>query len=266
MSWPDLRKTDPMDVQADDLPRVIPLEGGSNLRDLGGWPTGDGRRVRFGRVFRSAALNGLTDADVATLDRLGIAVVCDFRGEGERARWPSRLGRAEVYELTIAPTIGASLRDLVANARATPDDVVAVMQQAYAAYALDWHHCYRTVFDLLLADDAPPLLFHCTAGKDRTGFGAALILSALGVAEEAIWEDYLATNRLWQGETELANALPPAVGRMLLSAHRDFLAAAFAAIAASHGDMDSYLADRMGLTAARRAALRSRLLEPADAD
>lgn len=246
----------------DDLPRVVALEGGSNLRDLGGWRTGDGGTVRFGQVYRSAALHGLTDADLAVLRGLGVRHIVDFRGEGERTRWPSRVPEgAVVHALGIAPTIGASLRDLIANREAKAADVMDVMQQAYGAYAMDWHHRYRAMFDLLLEDAPAPLMFHCTAGKDRTGFGAALILAALGVPEAAIRADYMATNRLWRGDPELAASLPPAVGATLLRVHPEFLDAAFDAVRRAHGSMDAYLGARIGLDTARRARLRARLVE-----
>jgi protein-tyrosine phosphatase len=248
------------DLAETDLPHVIHLEGGSNLRDLGGYRTADGRRVRTGHVYRSAALHALTEADLATLQGLGVRVICDFRGDGERARYPTKIVDMTIHELTIAPTIGASLRDLIANRNATEADVMEVMQLAYAAYATDWHHRYRAMFDLLLESDAP-LLFHCTAGKDRTGFGAALLLAALGVPEETIRADYMATNRLWHGDPELAATLPPGVGAMLLSVHPAFLTAAFDAIHAAHGSMDTYLEQRIGLDPTRLAALRARLLE-----
>jgi protein-tyrosine phosphatase len=248
---------------ADDLPRVIHLEGGSNLRDLGGWGTRDGRTVRHGQVFRSAALHALTEADLASLQTLGVRVICDFRGGGERSKFPSRIAAGTVgmtvHELAIAPTIGASLRDLLANRDATEADVMEVMRLAYAAYATDWHHQYRAMFDLLLASDAP-LLFYCTAGKDRTGFGAALLLAALGVPEDSVLADYMATNRLWRGDPELAASLPPAVAATLLTVNPTFLAAAFDAIDAAHGSVEAYLRDRIGLDAARLAALRDRLL------
>ena len=243
-----------------DLPRAIPLEGASNLRDIGGWPSAAGGRVRFGQVYRSAALHALTPADVTTLRGLGVADVVDLRGEGERARWPSAFPGVRTHEMTISPSIGASLRDLAQNPAAGPQDVVAVMCRAYGAYALDWHHRYRHMFDLLLAPDAPPLLFHCTAGKDRTGFGAALLLRALDVSPAHTMQDYLATNQHWRGDSELAATLPPYVGQVLLSVRPAFLEAAFAAIDAAHGSLDTYLTDRMGLDDARRSALRARLL------
>ena len=116
------------------------------------------------------------------------------------------------------------------------------------------------MFDLLLSDNALPLLFHCTAGKDRTGFAAALILSALGVAEETLMDDYLATNLLWRGDSELAATLPPDVAKTLLTVQTTFLKAAFAAIDDLDGSIDAYLQNRIGLTPSRRDALRERLL------
>ena len=135
-----------------------------------------------------------------------------------------------------------------------------MLQAAYATYPLEWAHRYRTMFDLLLTDDAP-LLFHCTAGKDRTGVAAALILSALGVDRDVIRQDYLATNRIWQPDASLAGHLTPAARKAMLSADLAYLETAFAAIDAAYPSMDAYLEDRLGLDADRRAQLQARLLE-----
>ena len=160
-----------------DVPRQVPLAGASNVRDLGGWPAAGGR-VRFGRAYRAAALSALTTPDADTMVALGVRTVCDLRGTAERATAPTRLDGAHVHSLPIEPSVGASLRDIVATREATGEDVLTLMHQAYTAYALDWAHRYRAMFDILLRNDGP-LLFHCSAGKDRTGFGAALILTML---------------------------------------------------------------------------------------
>ena len=246
-----------------DLPRSIVLEGASNMRDLGGWPAAGGGRVRFGQVFRSASLGRLTVADAATLAATGLRTVVDLRGERERAHAPSRLDAlpgVEVRFLPIDPSLGASLRDIATSRDATGEDAMVLMRRAYASYALDWAHCYAAMFDLVLQEARRPLLFHCTAGKDRTGFGAALLLAALGVEEAAIRQDYLATNRLWQGEPEIAAVLPPAVAAVLLRVHGELLDGTFAAIRTAHGSLDAYLAERIGLDAARRERLRGALL------
>ena len=245
-----------------ELPRDIRLEGASNLRDLGGWPTRDGRRVRRGQVFRSAALHGVTASDIAALKALGVRHVVDFRGDGERARWPTKMTEGvTIHELTIAPTIGASLADLVADPNSTGEDVVRVMRQAYGSYIDDWHHRYAALFDLLLAEAPAPVLFHCTAGKDRTGVAAMLILAALGVDEAVIERDYLATNTMWRRDAEVAAGLPKHVADTLLTVQPAFLAAAMEAIQARHGSVDAYLRDKIGLDDARRTALRARLVE-----
>ena len=245
-----------------DLPHHYPLEGVSNLRDLGGWPTKDGRRVRRGQVFRSAALHALTDADIAALRDLGVRHVVDFRGDGERERWPTKLrDGVTIHELTIQPTIGASLRDLVQDPNSTAEDVVRVMRAAYGSYITDWHHRYRAMFDLLLHEEPAPLLFHCTAGKDRTGVAAMLLLGALGVDEETIHDDYLATNRLWRRDAEVSAGLPKQVADTLLSVQPAFLEAAWDAIHQGWGSIDAYLHDRLGLDDTRMATLRARLVE-----
>ena len=246
------------------LPRALDLEGASNVRDLGGWTTRGGARVRFGRVFRGAALDRLTRSDQQRLAGLGLRAVCDFRGVKERARAPSRLDGldAAVHSLPIEPRIGASLADILATREATGEDVLSLMRKAYLSYALEWHAHYRRVFELLLDEDGAPLLFHCSAGKDRTGFGAALILTALDVPWESVLEDYLATNRLWRAEASLAHALPPPVAEVMLRVHPDLLEYAFAVLRAEFGSVERYLEARLGLDAPRLARLRALLLEP----
>jgi protein-tyrosine phosphatase len=245
-----------------DLPHSIALEGVSNLRDLGGWPTRGGGTVKRGQVFRSAALHALTERDAAALRSLGVRHIVDFRGEGERERWPTRLtDGVTIHELTIQPTIGASLRDLVQDPNSTAEDVVRVMRAAYGSYVTDWAHRYRTMFDLLLHEEPAPLLFHCTAGKDRTGVAAMLLLAALGVEEEVIHHDYLATNRLWRRDAEVSAGLPPVVADTLLSVQPAFLEAAYEAIHSGWGSIDAYLHQQLGLDDARMAVLRARLVE-----
>lgn len=246
------------------LPYAIPLTGASNLRDLGGYPAA-GRRVRRGRVFRAPALVNLTPEDEAAIGALGIRTVCDLRGERESAALPVDIAGARVVKLPIEPTVGASLKDILRTGMATghvsPEEMLALLRDAYEAYALASHERYRTLFALLQDDANLPLLFHCSAGKDRTGFGAALLLSALGAEWDIVLADYLATNRLWRREIASNFDLPPAVKDALLSAHEELLAAAFAAARGAYGSLDAYLAEAVGLGAAERAALAALLLE-----
>ena len=243
------------------MPRSVTLQGASNVRDLGGYAGADGRTVRFGMVYRAAALSGLTAGDAALLRGTGLRTVCDLRGTVERERGPSLLPGVDTHALGIEPSLGASLRDLAARHAATDEEVMGLMRRAYVAYAMDWSHQYRALFALLLDGVSLPLLFHCTAGKDRTGFGAALLLTALGVSAADVHADYIATNRLWRGDSELSSVLPESVARVLLKVHPELLDAAFGAVRAEFGSTEGYLEARIGLDAGRREALRGRLLE-----
>jgi protein-tyrosine phosphatase len=246
----------------DNLPRAIPLEGASNLRDLGGWPAADGRRVRPGLVFRSATLARLTEADQRQVEALGLRTVCDFRGARESAQAPSRLPPgAERVALPIEPTVGASLRDLLAREAATGEDVVLLLGRAYCAYVTTWLPVYRRVFELLLEPGRVPLLFHCSAGKDRTGLGAALLLLALGATRETAMADYIATDRLWRRDYALPAGTPKPLADALYGTHPHLLEEALEAAIQPYGALEDLLEYGLGLTPRRLAALRDLLLE-----
>jgi protein-tyrosine phosphatase len=247
----------------------IPLQNASNLRDLGGWPTRDGRRVRTGLVFRAPALVGLSGPDEQTIATLGLRTICDFRGTRERAHSPVTLPGATNLSLPIEPSVGAGLKDILrtgqASGHVTPDEMLDLLREAYQAYALQSSAQYRALFAQILQEESLPLLLHCTAGKDRTGFGAALLLTSLGVAWEHVLEDYLATNQFWRRETARGLDLAPAVAETLLSAHAALLEATFAAIRQEYGSVDAYLTQAIGLDGSARARLEERLLDTAEA-
>ncbi len=242
-------------------PYVIELAGASNLRDLGGYRTADGRTVRRGLLFRSAALAKLTDADEAVVARLGLRTICDFRGVEESGRAPTRLDGPRIVPLPIEPTVGAGLRDILRTKEATGEALHAVLERAYAAYALSSQAQYRGMLDAIL-DGALPLLFHCSAGKDRTGFAAATVLTALGVPWETVVADFEATNRLWRRDTVPSADLPAGIRESLLRADPALLRAAFDAARERHGSLDAWLAEALGLLPDRRQRLRDILLEP----
>lgn len=245
-----------------DLPRVLPLEGASNLRDLGGWRTAEGRRLRHGRVFRSAALHGLTESDLVRLSETGLRTVCDLRGTREAARAPSRLPPgAEAHPLPIEPFVGASLKDMLERGAATGEGATDLLRQAYLAYVSDHLPAYRRLFALLLEEARRPLLFHCSAGKDRTGIGAALILTVLCVDRATVVADYVATDRFWRRDHPLPSQVPQAAAEAILATHPALLEAALDAAIAAFGSVEALAADGLGLDARRLAALREALLE-----
>jgi protein-tyrosine phosphatase len=246
------------------LPRVIVLQNASNLRDLGGWRAG-ARRVRHGLVFRAPALVDLSPGDVAAVAALGLKTVCDLRGRRERALAPVDLAGTDNRSLPIEPSVGGSLKDILRTGQvegsASRQDMMALLREAYVAYALQSAGQYRQLFAAILEEDSLPLLLHCSAGKDRTGFGSALLLSALGVGWDDVMADYLATNRLWRRETARNFDLPDAVKDALLEAHAEMLEAAFTALRAQSGSLDAYLRDSIGLDRQARERLEALLLE-----
>jgi len=134
------------------------------------------------------------------------------------------------------------------------------MRESYRNYVRHNTPSFRALFALLLEDRAP-LVIHCTAGKDRTGFACALILHTLGVPDDLIAEDYLFTNRFYRRDPAASNDLPEDVKQALASVEASFLAAAFDAISADYGDLESYLRAGLGIRAGERAELKTRYLE-----
>jgi protein-tyrosine phosphatase len=241
--------------------RSIALNGASNFRDLGGYVGLDGRTVRWRRLFRSAHLGDLTAADQATLAGLGLRHVFDFRGVEERLPTPCALPSVQVHSLAIEPTVVQRMSEhLNAGTPLSGAQMVGYMQQTYRDFVHRNTPRFAQLMAHVRADDAP-LVFHCTAGKDRTGFAAALILSALGVSRDAIMADYLLTNQLLRRTLHIASQLPQEARDVLEGVQPAFLDAAWEVLDADYGGMDAYLTHQMGLGAADRARLAGLYLE-----
>src|ERR1700730_7873874 len=242
--------------------RHLNLAGASNFRDLGGYPARDGRVVRWRQIFRSNHLGHLTEADIEVLRPLGLKSAFDFRGSEERIAAICGLAEIAVHSLPIEPTVVAALRARLADGvPLSSADAVDVMRESYRNYVRQNTVSFRTLFAHLLVDRAP-LVIHCTAGKDRTGFACALILHSLGVPDDLIAEDYLLTKRLYRRDPSASSDLPEDVRQVLGSVETSFLAAAFAAISAAYGDLESYFSNGWGVGARQRARLAARYLEP----
>src|ERR1700692_1973816 len=217
--------------------RHLNLAGASNFRDLGGYPTRDGGIVRWRQIFRSNHLGHLTAADIGVLRPLGLKSAFDFRGTEERAEAMCGLKEIAVHSLPVEPTVVASLRARLAGGVALSSaDALDVMRESYRNYVRDNTPSFRALFAHLLEDRAP-LVIHCTAGKDCTGFACALILHALGVPDDLIAEDYLLTNSFYSREPN-ASDLPEEVKAVLGTVQASFLAAAFEAISGEYGDLE----------------------------
>jgi protein-tyrosine phosphatase len=249
-----------------DPPRCLPLEGTPNFRDLGGYATADGRRVKWGYLFRSGQLSTLSAADLARLGELGLDVVCDFRRSEEQERDPSRLPEPgpRVVSLPITPGSNSSfLEEAGAHKDADRQMMFDFMLEINRDFAVGQGQTYGDMFDLLLQGDDTRMLVHCAAGKDRTGFAAAIILLALGVPRDTVMEDYLLSAQYFHPAREMerlrkkyrmeamdASALLP-----VLEVHPEYLQAAFAAIDAEFASLDDYLHRHLGVDSAGREHL-----------
>jgi protein-tyrosine phosphatase len=248
-------------TMSDTPARHLNLAGASNFRDLGGYPAKDGRTVRWRRIFRSNHLGHVTDADIEVLRDLGVKSAFDFRGTEERTAAMCRIEEIAVHSLPIEPTVVATLRGLRDTGVAlSPDAALDVMRDSYRYYVRHNTPRFRALFAHMLEDRAP-LVIHCTAGKDRTGFACALILHALGVSEDVIAEDYLLTNRFYRRDPAASPDLPDDVKQVLASVEESFLAAAFEAVAAEYGSLETYFGDALGLGPRERTTLEVCYLE-----
>ncbi|MGF6970244.1 protein-tyrosine phosphatase [Paraburkholderia sp. WC7.3g] len=261
-------------VSAFDMNTNLMLDGAPNFRHLGGMPTGDGRRIRSGRLFRSGSLAALTVRDRDIVAKLGIRLICDLRGDGERTAAPNRWRHdqgVEEMHMDISADLRAGDSTLLEILKREPNAQGArrMMLQTYRNLPAAFARPLRGLFTRLADDDCLPVIFHCTAGKDRTGFLAAIILHALGASRETIYCDYLSGAGSERLRESAAQAMTIHFGRMLDASIIDVLAGvderyldeAFAAMAASHGSVDRYLEHTAGLDRPQLCRLRDILLE-----
>jgi len=243
------------------MQRRIELEGVSNFRDMGGYQTANGESLKWRTFFRSDTLSSLTDADMATVCELGVNTAVDLRYGDERAEEPSRfLGhdQVEVLELGLDERPGASFLDSFQAAPDAAETARSYLTENYSNYPFLYAKGYGTLMRRLAAGDR--VIVHCTAGKDRAGTAAALVLSALGVPRETVFEDYLLTNRYWDRAGRERPSMDPETIASIFSAREEYLTAAFAAIEGRCGTVEAYLEDVLGLDAETLAALRSACL------
>lgn len=232
----------------------LPITNPSNFRDL----AENVRSVplRPQRLFRSDHLGTLDAHDASQIQALGIRRVLDFRGVHERTSAACRVGGVEVHSLAIEPTIVQVLAELTESGQRLGEaEVVHHMEDTYRGFVRASADRFGEFFALLLAS-AEPTVFHCTAGKDRTGVAAALFLHALGATREEILRDYLLTNERLKPPTVVWKGLDPHVARVLWGVRPEFLQAAYDAIEADWGGLDPFLQGALGVGPAQRRRLR----------
>ncbi|GAA4856440.1 tyrosine-protein phosphatase [Kitasatospora terrestris] len=295
-------------VQAPEPARSLGLTGAVNARDLGGYRTGDGRVLRHGTALRADALHRLGEADMAALAAHGLRQVVDLRSLDEvREAGPDRIPGLPVAEIAAAELSGTAvtverttpdgitlhhlpvfaadfdiyvaLRDALADRDADKQRALlgngraaGLMTGLYRWFVTDRlaRERFATVIRLLAEPDGTPLLFHCSAGKDRTGWTAALVLTALGVDRDTVFEDYLLTNERSAAiveqivDTFYTRGLmkEPELLLPVFRAERGYLEAAFEEVAAGWDDFDHFWQAGLGLDGDVLDGLRVNLLNP----
>jgi protein-tyrosine phosphatase len=251
--------------------RHIALEGNLNFRDLGGYPGAGGRVVRWGRVFRSDHLGELTAGDVERVLALGVRTVVDYQGAHERGEptgpgLPADLVRRLERPITDGPAAGVTFLERVMAGQITAFSVADL-----TAFYLRTLEGSAAVFGEVLGLMADPahhaVVFHCRAGKDRTGLTAALLLGALGVDDEVILDDYVLTDH-YRSASRFRVLRPQLAAKgididdfaPLFAAPREAMAGALAGLVERHGSIEGYLGEAAGLGAADVADLRRQLL------
>jgi protein-tyrosine phosphatase len=253
--------------------RRVPLEGAPNFRDLGGYETSDGRRVRHGQLFRSGRLSALTDRDLATLEALGLATVVDLRSPEEVAAHPNRLPPGAVGVEVPVTDVSMSPTSIARRLEAGDVDGLGaeMLLTGNRVFARELRDAFARVVEYAMDARHRPMVFHCTAGKDRTGFASAIVLLALGVPRDTVIEDYLFSNDcLADRHAVVLGRIDPAVRdleplRAMLEVRREYLEAGLDAIVDDHGSVDAYLEEALGVSPAARARFRDELLVPAGA-
>ena len=242
--------------------RRLPLDGATNFRDLGGYRGRDQRPLRWRRLFRSDHLAHLSDADRRALAQLGVRRAFDFRGVQERAAATYDLPGLQQHSLAIEPSVAQRMTDLVRSGVVLDEAHMTELMHELYVHLVDANAGrYAEWFDHLLADDSP-LVFHCTAGKDRTGVAAALLLAALGVPRPVIEQDFLLSNQHYRRpHFTNPNAIPEAALAVLWGVRPSFLQTALGTIETRLGGLEHYLGTRMKLTPAARERLAASYLE-----
>ena len=178
--------------------RIVKLKGALNFRDLGGYKSADGRTVKWGKIFRSDGLARLTRKDHAILKKMGLKLVIDFRRESEVKKSPDNLPEENSFDYLHLPVSGTDFDTVTAMERLKKGDTgwltESFMRDGYINNIDNYADAWGTVMKRLSDSENLPLVFHCTAGKDRTGACAALILLILGVPEETVILDHGLSN------------------------------------------------------------------------
>ncbi len=259
-----------------DAHRLLNFEGVSNFRDLGGYTTDTGKTVKWGKLYRAANFAETSRADQQVLERLHLHALVDFRSSAEKEEEPNQLPKKPGYLIVEIPTMDGGDNSVSEEIMARFEsgdfsdfDPDAFMVEANRQFATTFTPQFREFIGVVQQAKGEPVVWHCSAGKDRTGFAAAILLRILGVPEDVVMQDYILSReyalaarqkeltlvRILKGE-EAADKL-----QILLGVEEPWLQAAFDTIDETYGSFDNYVSEALGLSDEDVTALRAELLE-----
>ncbi len=247
-------------MQTADQDRLIELEGVVNLRDVGGYPAGEGRRTRYGRLLRSASVHGLSEAGKQQLIERGLRHVIDLRHDHETQQSPNTFADSEAVRYVNVSLFAGLAPDRV------PIGVIPTLTEMYIEI-LDSSRDQIREAVLPFADEGAGLV-HCTAGKDRTGIIVALLLDLAGVDRETITHDYALTDVYLEPMRDAFREHARTAGidmvqyEHMISCQPDYITAFLDHLTERYGGAEAYLL-KAGLSAREVAAIRDNLTEPA---
>jgi protein-tyrosine phosphatase len=266
--WGELRFEDGTRLQT--VERLVPLESVPNFRDIGGYATRDGYTIRWEQVYRASAFDNLSPEDSATLELMGINLVCDLRTSDESLSHPDKLPRSMTL-LKLPPQNSDNRWMQLGRILFQTGFLETLLFDAYTRVMLDENpQIFASIFKRLADSDSLPMVLHCAIGKDRTGIAIALLLSFLGVDEETILADYALSNRSHAFFREASAkvmvqlklfGLNEADFEYLLIANSDLLRQALEHLHEKYGSAEAYLINHAGLSRETLAAVRGNLLE-----
>lgn len=248
--------------------RKLPLQGTPNFRDFGGYRAEGGRKVKWEYLFRSGQLSTLSEKDVELVGALDLDIVFDFRRVDEQHQEPSKLPESSTPRIVSLPITPGSNANFFDQTDIDPVGMFNFMVDINRDFAEAQTATYARMFKEILDVGNARFLVHCAAGKDRTGFAAAIILLALGVPRELVMRDYMLTAEFFSPHLEIdrlrkkyqtkleAEAILP-----MLEVHEDYLSAALSSIESRYSSIEGYLSEELGVGRAEQAELRGRYLD-----
>lgn len=252
--------------------KKIMLEGAHNFRDLGGMKTEDGKRVKFGMIYRADKLSEITENDVEKLQNLGIKTICDLRTTSETTEEPDNIPSNASFAYFHLPVGKDSLmggggeKEMIKEIKKfDAEKSAAFMAEATRDFAVKFKDSYKSLYQKLNKNETP-LVYHCTAGKDRTGVASALLLDVLGVSKEDIYADYLMSNyyRYAEYEEMLEKAAVYGIDhttlRPFMEVRESYLDEAYAQINKEYSSVENYFIEGLGFTQDDLEKLRRLLL------